>query len=221
MFVLLAVTAVPLLAQCNPDPNLSTCVLSVIKNDACPTTMPKTLVWCPDGDMSYFEIEVTLIDVNNLPCANTDVRVIVSLSGRTLVAGNNLFGCGFNLAGERIFALTTNAAGKAYAKFWGGGCGCLHIEYFATTSGFVLCTGVDDFCVKSPDLNGDGFVNFLDVFQFLPCLGGLYGVCCDFNCDGTITFLDTFAFLPHLGGAHICVGSILPFRQCSSSLNCF
>ncbi len=216
--LLLAGTAA---AQCVPDPANSTCVLTIVDNDACPNTFPPNLVWCPAGDMSYFQIEVTLKDVTGAPCAFTDVRVSVDMSGQAAVAGNNIFGCGFDAVGHRDFSLTTDANGKAYAKFWGGGCGCLNIRYVATTVGFVICTGQADFCVKSPDLNGDGVVNFFDVFQYLPCLQSSYSICCDYNCDGVVNFFDTFQFLPHLNGNHNCVGSSLPYHACNASFQCF
>ncbi len=222
LFVMLALCAAALSAQCVPDPTFSVCNLYVVKNDACPITMPNTLVWCPDGDMSYFEISIEALDATGLPCTFTDIRVIVRMGGTPSVAGNRLFGCGFNAAGERFFSLTTDAFGMATAQFWGGGCGCLTVGYEAMAmTGVVFCSGVDNFCVKSPDFTGDGNVNFFDTFQYLPCLGGSYNDCCDLNCDGTVSFFDTFQYLPHLTMAHSCLGSILPIVPCLTPPICF
>lgn len=220
--VLLAIGAGAILAQCIPDPTLSSCNLYVVKNDLCPASLPKHLVWCPAGDMSYFELEVYVDDGTGSPCAFTDIRVIIRMGGTPAVPGNDLYGCGFNAAGERFYSLTTDVNGKAYAQFWGGGCGCLFVGYTVESiTGVTICGGQDNFCVKSPDMNGDGIVQFLDTFQFLPCLGTSFSPCCDFNCDGTVTFIDTFQFLPHLSGGHQCVGSTLPIIPCLTPPICF
>ncbi len=218
--VLLLVTSGVAHAQCLPDPNFSVCQLNIIDNDACPTTFPPTLIWCPAGDMSKFEIYIQLRDASNNLCVNTNARIVVNLSGIPATAGNALFGCGFDNVGFQDWAVTTDANGEARIEFWGGGCGCLNVNWQVFSSGAITCSGFGSFCVKSPDLTGDGKINFFDTFQFLPCLQTSTGYCCDFNCDNTVNFFDVFQYLPHLSGAHSCPGNIIPIgvpcgQQCN------
>jgi hypothetical protein len=73
--------------------------------------------------------------------------------------------------------------------------------------------------VKSPDLTGDGSVNFWDTFQLLPCLASATGYCCDFDCASIVNFWDTFQYLPHLTGAHTCSGVSLAGAGCTITCN--
>lgn len=213
------------LAQCNPDWTISTCTLSVVKNDACRASVGDTIVWCPDGDMSYFEVEATLLASSGTPCPYTAVYISIYLKGEPSAVGNNIFACGFSPGGTLDSLVITDANGKATVGFWGGGCGCLNIYYRGELAippiGLYFGIGQQDFCVKSPDFNGDGNINFFDIFQYLPCLGGTFCECADFTCDGVITFFDTFQLLPHLGGAHSCSGSAVPYRACATTGICF
>ncbi len=199
-----------------PDPANSTCTLTFIDNDAC--LDPAIPVWCPFGDMSFFELEVEILDGSSIPCGGLDLRIVIRLAGRASIAGNDMFGCGFDAAGERLYNVTTNALGQATIQFSGGGCGCLEIGYVVEAAPVTVCTGFITTCVKSPDLNGDGTINFFDTFQFLPCLGTGLGYCCDFTCDGAVNFFDVFQYLPHLSGGHSCLGNMLPLgTSCSAS----
>ncbi|NNE09122.1 MAG: hypothetical protein HKN20_11230 [Gemmatimonadetes bacterium] len=218
LLALLAVTAVSLLApvsagaNCNVDPTLSYCVPGVIRNDACPTANTE-IVWCPAGDMSLITLTIGVVDVNNNPCPGCVVQVDFRFSGSPRTANCNLYVCG-TVGGMVTLTGVTNALGEVTFTFTGGGCGCVNMDWTAFTSGLVLCSSSAQFCVKSPDLTGDGTINFSDTFKFLPMLNAGQGYCADFNCSNTVNFQDVFQYLPHLNGAHSCPGSILPFAPC-------
>ena len=75
-----------------------------------------------------------------------------------------------------------------------GGCGA--IQFTATADGIALA----DSCsaeMRSPDLNGNGLVNFEDLFLFLGLLNAGIGECGNFDGDpaGIVNFFDTSRFL--------------------------
>ena len=60
--------------------------------------------------------------------------------------------------------------------------------------------------MRSPDFNGDGTVNFLDVFAYLPELNVGNGKCGNLNFDaqGDVNFSDTIKLLSHLAAHAHC-----------------
>lgn len=84
-----------------------------------------------------------------------------------------------------------------------GGCGAVTIE--AAAQG-VTITGTAVSNVRSPDITGDGVVNFLDTFYYISMLNAATGYCGNFDgsADGVVNFLDTSKYLPALAGAVKC-----------------
>jgi len=211
-------------AQCPPVAVNSFCSAGIADFDNCPTTTPATAVWCPTGDMSLIRLRVQANGAGSSPCVGCPLEIRVQFEGQASIAGNDIFLCGTN-AGPGMYSITaiTDAAGEVTVDFTGGGCGCVRMVYWVNASACGgptnLCNGIFDFCVKSPDITGDGTVNFFDTFQYLTMLSSASGYCGDFNCDGTVGFFDTFDFLPHLGGGHFCSsgGSIAPVIPCPIS----
>ena len=60
--------------------------------------------------------------------------------------------------------------------------------------------------VRSPDLNGDGSVNFADTFLFVSYLAAATGYCGNLNGDpyNLVNFWDTSKLLPFLSAATSC-----------------
>lgn len=215
---LAALSAVTLLAPvsaeaaCNIDLSLSYCNAGVVRNDACPPGTNE-FVWCPAGDMSLITLTIGVIDVNNNPCPGCPVQVDFRFSGTPNSTNCDLWVCG-TVGGMVSLAGVTNALGEVTFTFTGGGCGCVNMDWTAFTTGLVLCQSSAEFCVKSPDLTGNGTINFQDTFKFLPMLNSGQGYCGDFNCSNSVNFFDVFQYLPHLNGAHSCPGSTLPIAPC-------
>lgn len=218
-----AIVAATAHAQCPPVTATSGCSIGVFDNDACPTGTPPTLVWCPAGDLSTIRIRVIARGSSGLPCAGCDLTIRVVVEGEPTLTANQLWTCGFPApGGTASFVVTTDAVGQAILDISGGGCGCLKVSYWVEASscgGTLLCQGTENFCLKSPDMNGDGTINFFDTFQYLPQLTAGQGYCADFNCDGSVNFFDTFQYLPHLSGGHACPGSPVPIVPCGALCN--
>jgi len=103
------------------------------------------------------------------------------------------------LCGTGTDVAVTDGAGAAEFRIsYGGGCGT--VEFVATVTAtcvnpeVLLATVTDTFCVRSTDINGDGTVNYIDVFDYLPQLWVASGFCADLNCNVgmTINLFDTF-----------------------------
>ncbi len=199
-----------------PDPVASYCNTSVIHNDACPVGS-NHVVWCPAGDLSLISATIGVIDVGGNPCVNTTVMVNFRFTGEPTVTANNLWVCGTTNGMVTLFGVT-DALGEVTFTFTGGGCGCLMMDFNAWVGPAFVCQTQAQFCVKSPDMNGNGTINFQDTFQYLPQLNAGTGWCADFNCSNSVNFLDTFQYLPHLNGAHSCPGSVIPITPCPPGL---
>jgi hypothetical protein len=194
-------------AQCPPVPAASICSIGWIDADVCPTPAPPTLVWCPAGDLSRIVIRVRALGAAGAPCAGCPLTITARFRGRPTLTGTNLWVCGA-VASVLTATVTTDANGVAVLPITGGGCGCLIVDYIvdATACGGppVLCSGTAPFCVKSPDITGNGIVNFQDTFRYAPMLAAGFGYCGDFNCNGAVNFADTFQYAPHLAAVHAC-----------------
>jgi len=169
--------------------------------------------------MSRIEFFITARSSTGFPCAGCSLKVAVMLSGMPTLTGTDLFACEAEGSGTVTKTVVTDAGGRASVEVWGGGCGCLRVDWTvdATSCGgpYVLCSGSMEICVKSPDITGDGNVNYFDTFRFLTCLSTATGYCCDLNCDGVVNFFDTFQYLPHLSAGCSCSGSTLPSGSCT------
>lgn len=212
-------TPTPANATCVIDPTLTICTSGIIRNDACPVAS-NTLVWCPLGDLSLITLTVQVFDTSALPCPGCPVTVEFRFLGDPDLPGCDLFICGATAPGFLTLSGITDAAGEVTFTVTGGGCGCLEMNWLAFAGGTIICQGADRFCVKSPDMTGDGTVNFLDTFKYLPQLFTAQGYCGDLNCDNTVNFFDTFTYLPHLFGAHSCPGDNVVPTTCTPPV-CF
>lgn len=163
-------------------------------------------VFCPAGDLATaLAITVTARDAGGLPLAGIPAGdVTVDITGTSSLSGQMLF-CGqAPNSGTFVSTTATNAGGETtiYVTL-AGGCGSLDIQ--ATISSTPI-TSPAYVSVKSVDFNGDGEINFFDVFEFLPELSAGSGTCGNLDNDGSgqVIFTDTNIFLPHLGGHHMC-----------------
>jgi hypothetical protein len=163
------------------------------------------LRWCPKGDYGLITIRVTVRNCLNSPLAGCPVRLDISATGDTQ---NELATAALMIVGAASRLDTSDANGAVSYDITGGGCGRFQLNWTATatcaTPEVQLCSNSTVYCVKSPDLNGNGGVNFLDTFKYAPQLSAGIGYCGDFNCNGAVNFLDTFVYAPHLshGGTY-------------------
>lgn len=99
----------------------------------------------------------------------------------------------------------TNASGLTSVRVNRlGGCGTIK----AVVSALDLVSDTLSVDYNSVDLNGDGQVDFFDVFRYLPMLNSASGWCGDFTHDGVVNFLDTFKFLPAQNDGQNCCDAI-------------
>jgi len=166
------------------------------------------LIWSPKGMVDDLVVHVTVRNELGNPVAGCEVRLDIEAEGDP--TGPSMFTsmCGPLSGGSVSFLDTCDANGVAAFDLQGGGCGRVALHWTVN----ALCAAPemqiwdqrDTLCVKSPDFNGDGMIQFLDTFRFLPMLTSGHGYCGDLNCDGEITFLDVFRYLPHLHGGINC-----------------
>ncbi|MFH1680978.1 MAG: hypothetical protein ABIH26_10080 [Candidatus Eisenbacteria bacterium] len=203
-----------LFAQCPPLDENSIITLGVFDRDACGVT--GTMNWCPgiaSNLFSTFTVEVTLRGAENEPCPECSLEVVGLFQGIpknppwTLSRSERAYVSWIEdtqVKRDTIDTLgpvpvITGDDGAVLVEFSGGGCGCVGFSGYAVVTGaggFVLvpAEGVE-MCVKSPDINGNGIVNFLDTFIYAPILhvgGSDYWA--DYNCNGVVNFVDTFTY---------------------------
>lgn len=79
-----------------------------------------------------------------------------------------------------------------------GGCGTISLTTSAQGVPLIAQPTVN---VRSPDINGDGQVQFYDTFIYIQMLSEASGDCGNLNwsADGTVDFNDTIKYLQHLG----------------------
>lgn len=194
----------------NPIPEILTFVeVSVLDVSDCSTT---DLVWAPDGSADRLVFRATVVDAGaDAPIPDCDLQL--DLSGWLDPSGD--LGAGVNgvVCGSSSRFATTDSSGAAEFVLTGGGCGVVGLTFVLTglcgEDPLLLYEGADTFCVKSPDFNGSGNVNFFDTFKFLPQLNLGVGYCCDMaQCSPAeeCNFFDTFRYLPHLAAASACEG---------------
>jgi len=184
----LSVSAVPV------DPGLST----VASNT--------DLLLSPDGDGdSTLLITVTARDPEGNPIPGIPPEDIVVTAVGVSHNGESMHFCSSGLPQATFVpASPTDSAGSctiAVAEV--GGCGSITIT--AEIQGIALSgNAVSE--VRSPDLSGDGAVNFTDTFLFVSYLSATTGYCGNLSGDpgGRVDFWDTIKFLPFLSGAAAC-----------------
>jgi hypothetical protein len=171
-----------------PDPSLST----IAVND--------DLMLRPDGlGDSTMTVTVTVRNGSGNPIPGIPAGdVIVSGTGVSL-NGRAMIFCATGAATAQ-FASTqaTNASGQvSFAVTQMGGCG--DVTWTATVQGVSLA-GSAVATVRSPDLTGNGVVNFQDTNLFLILLQAASGYCGNLSGDAgnVVNFLDTAKYLPAL-----------------------
>lgn len=163
------------------------------------------LRWCPKGDYGFITIRVTVRNCLNAPLAGCPVRLDLGAIGDPQ---NELGTAAMMIVGAASRLDTSDANGAVSYVITGGGCGRLQLNWTATatcaTPEVQLCSNSTTYCVKSPDMNGNGTINFQDTFKYTPQLSAGVGYCADFNCNGLVNFQDTFTYTPHLshGGTY-------------------
>jgi hypothetical protein len=194
--LLVATTAMATL----PCAAYSSCAIST--TNSCATANVR---WCPKGDYGKVVIRVTVRNCLNNPLANCPVRLDLAATGDPQ---NELGTASMMIVGAASRLDTSDVNGACSYEIWGGGCGRFRLNWTATatcaTPEVQLCTQQTTYCAKSPDMNGNGTVNFQDTNKYLPQLLSGTGYCGDFNCNGSVNFQDTNVYLPHLlhGGTY-------------------
>ncbi|MBN1825457.1 MAG: T9SS type A sorting domain-containing protein [Candidatus Eisenbacteria bacterium] len=96
-------------------------------------------------------------------------------------------------------ASDTDSLGRAWIDVSAiGGCG--YIFATATVCGRAI-NDTDTVLINSPDINGDGTVDYFDTFKYQMLLSAGTGWCGDFEhvqTPGTVTYFDTFKYSPHV-----------------------
>lgn len=98
----------------------------------------------------------------------------------------------------------TDSAGRAtFVIEHFGGCGTVALQ--ALVGGVAIANG-ETANILSPDLNGDGVVNFLDAFLFTAYLRSGTGSCGNLDRDpqGIVNFSDTAIFVRYFAAQNAC-----------------
>jgi len=175
---------------------------------------PLHVLICPAGDFQDMGddcggyIMITAKDASNVGVAHipwTDYWL------NACDAGDNLFLCAGAVSADSM----TNSLGQTTIsdQISGGGCVIIGGISVAIQNKVILlspgCT--DPVCltmeIKSPDLNGDGFVNLTDFSRFGNAYGtssgdAAYDDCCDYNDDTGVGLSDFSLFGNHY--QHVC-----------------
>ncbi len=194
-----------------PSPANSVCVFEVQTTSPCADA---DALWIPDGSRDLLCVKVTVRNALADPLPLCVVRLdVTALAEPNAAVASDIGLCG-STAGVAVFFDTTDANGAVEFCLTGGGCGELELSWTATalcaSPEVELCSGVENLCVKSTDLNGSLSTTFLDTFKYLPMLASASGFCGDFNCNGGVNFLDTFLYLVPLSSAASCTGDAVP-----------
>jgi len=178
---------------------------AIAPSNPCTGAGAADLRWCPKGDYGVINIRVTVRNCLNNPLPNCPVRLDLSAIGDPQ---NELGTVNMMIVGAASRLDTSDANGACHYVITGGGCGRFQLTWTATatcaTPEVQLCQNVNTYCVKSPDMNGNGTVNYADTFKYIPQLNSGSGYCGDFNCNGGVNYTDTFVYAPHLnhGGSY-------------------
>ncbi len=176
------------------------------------------LVWDPRGagESENLLIRVTVRDCDGVPVPGSFARL--DLSGSFLRHPDITTATVGRICGTPSRSDTTDANGAARLRLRGGGSGRIALHWVVTISwpgdSFVLSDNWDTLCVKSPDFNGSGNVNFLDTFIYVPSLVHGTGYSGDFKaCSAlnTVNFQDTMFYAPFLFDGSPCQGGPASF----------
>jgi hypothetical protein len=157
-----------------------------------------------DGD-SVLTITVTVRDGTGTPLQGIPAgAVVVDAAGLSSLGGDITFCNGTPNAAQFVSTAPTDVNGQTVITVTNvGGCGSITLT--AEVQGVPL---VDNAVanVRSPDMNGDGIVQFLDSILFAQQLGVSFGYCANLNGDPAdlVDFSDTIKFLPHLAATTQC-----------------
>ncbi len=170
--------------------------------DAIPSTVAGNtdLMICPNGlGDSIMVLTVTVKNGNGEPISGIPAGDIVFDAMGVSSSGRGFHFCASGSDNAQFLSVNpTDAEGKTTIEVSEmGGCGAV------TVTAMVNGTLLDSRAlvnVRSPDFNGDGTVNFLDVFAYLPELNAGNGKCGNLNFDaqGDVNFSDTAKLLSHL-----------------------
>jgi hypothetical protein len=176
-------------------------------------SQPTCYFACPQGDTDSFYLQgfwwsFTIVDLVGAPVADipgTDFWLV------DCDVANDLALCAGSASSAADSA--TNAAGMTTmhdGSLSAGGCAN---GLSPVVQGFVLQdpgAACADYCfnilVRSPDINGDGVVNLVDLSIFASAYPpNAYSTCSDMNCDAAINLSDLSRFAFHFGPpGHTC-----------------
>jgi hypothetical protein len=160
----------------------------------------------PDGlGDSTLTIKVTVRNADGDPVAGIPAGdVVVDLVGTSLNGQSMIFCAGGTNALQLSSTAPTNADGEALFSVTNAG-GCADVAVTATVQSVALTNG-DVATMRSPDLNGNGVVNFQDTFLYAALLYAGTGYCgnLDGSPDGVVNFSDTVKYLPALAAGASC-----------------
>ncbi len=151
------------------------------------------------GNKGTIDIRVTVRDCASQPVEGSNVRLDFLVAGDPTDELPPSVEIRINIDSE--LTGTTDAQGVAVWEVILGGCGRAQIDWRATADGVDLGTDSQTYCFRSHDMNGDGIVNFQDVFLYLPFSFSGTGWAGNFNCVQPVNFFDIIGFLPDLNAA--------------------
>lgn len=151
------------------------------------------------GNKSTIDIFVTVRDCASQPVEGSLVQLDFLVAGDPTDELPSNVEMRINIDSE--LTGITDAAGVATWELLLGGCGKVQIDWRTTASTVDLGTDSKTYCVRAHDMNGDGVVNFFDIFLFLPQYGSGLGWASNFNCVPPVNFFDVFGLLPDLNAA--------------------
>lgn len=192
--ILILLCAVPATAQI--DPNTSTAVLSA----------PSCLMSCPAGDGNTFgasgvNVTFTIFDVTGLPVVGLSPRDF-EIDGITPFRVADAFypaGPAWDLQQAGFGVIAPGVYGFQGALTAGGN---EPSRALGKVRGLTLVgAGSMPLTMVSPDMNGDGAVNLIDVTLFTSVFYGAYSFTADFNCDGAVNLIDVTFLATHIGHA--------------------
>jgi hypothetical protein len=179
-FVVLAVLLAAGVATASvPSANTSTVERA---GQGTPPCNPDAAVVCPAGDIGSVLVTVTVRNVYGDPLPAKTVNC------QAAVVTGTFFFC----TGENPQSGVTDANGQAFFTFNNfGGCGDLQFNADCEGVSFIPSPTI---YIASPDNNGSGNVDGIDLSNFGTSYGHSGLPCHDYNCDGTTDGLDLSLF---------------------------
>ena len=150
------------------------------------STFPTHITVCPSGDLMAVG---QVLDAQGNPCISSTIH----MQFNNPAAGTLWSAPGFPFP---LLTSSTSLNGMVSFSPMVGGCSMAGSVTFFDPSGVVLGTALT---INSPDLNGDGIVNLMDLSLFANAFFGNYSPNADFNMDGVINLADLSYIAQHLG----------------------